>query len=142
MGEPMRFRNPAGYPGLRANLSAILSSGTRFLESRLSLASKEAKGAITHLVTLVACFIAAAVLALLGYLLLIVFAIVGLAHLLGISWIWMALVVALLHFGGAILCVVIARGQFKRPVFRDTAAVLKEDTEWLKNLDQTKATRN
>ena len=35
---------------------------------------------------------------------------------------------------------VIARGQTKRPIFRDTATVLKEDTEWLKNLDQTKAT--
>lgn len=142
MGEPMRFRNPAGYRGLRANLTALVSSGARFLESRLTLASKEAKGAVRHLVTLVACLIAAAVLVLLGYLLLLVFAIVGIAHLIGISWIWTALVMALLHFGGAILCGVIARGQFKRPVFRDTAAVLKEDTEWLKNLDQTKATRN
>ncbi len=142
MGEPMRFRNPAGYPGLRANLVALVSSGARFLESRLSLAGKEAKGAVIHLVTLVACFIAAGLLVLLGYLLLLAFAIVGLAHLLGISWLWTALVFALLHFGGAILCMVIARGQFKRPVFRDTAAVLKEDTEWLKNLDQKKATRN
>ena len=79
MAGPMRFRNPAGYPGLRANLAAFVSSGARFLESRLSLASKEAKGAVLHLVTLVACGI---------------------------------------------------------------AAVLKEDTEWLKNLDQTKATRS
>ncbi len=142
MGEPMRFRNPAGYRGLGANLTALLSSGARFFESRLTLASKEAKGAVRHLVTLVACFIVAAVLVLLGYLLLLVFAIVGIAHLIGISWIWTALVIALLHFGGAILCVVIARGQLKRPVFRDTAAVLKEDTEWLKNLDQKKATRN
>ena len=142
MAEPMRFRNPAGYPGLRTNLTAFVSSAARFLESRLTLASREAKGAVIHLITLVACVIVAAILVLLGYLLLIVFAIVGLAHLLVISWLWTALVFALLHFGGAILCVVIARGQLKRPVFRDTAAVLKEDTEWLKNLDQTKATRN
>ena len=138
----MRFRNPAGYPGLRANLVALVSSGARFLESRLTLASKEAKRAVLHLVTLVACLVAAAVLVMTGYVFLIVFAIVGVAHLIGISWIWTALIVALLHFSGALLCVIIARGQLKRPVFHDTAAVLKEDTQWLKNLDQTKATRN
>ncbi|MBA3830526.1 MAG: phage holin family protein [Chthoniobacterales bacterium] len=138
----MLFRNPAGYAGLWANCAALLSSGAHFLESRLALASKEAKAAGIHLATLVACFVAAALLGLLGYLLLIVFAIVGLAHLFGVSWIWIALVVALLHFGGAIVCVVIARGQFKRPVFRDTATVLKEDTEWLKNLNQAKAQRS
>lgn len=142
MAGPMRFLNPAGYPGLRANLAALVSSGARFLESRLTLASKEAKGAVLHLVTLVACLMAAAALMLMGYVFLIVFAIVGVAHLIGISWIWAALVFALLHFAGALLCVIVARGQLKRPVFRDTAAVLKEDTEWLKNLDQTKATRN
>lgn len=142
MGEPMRFRNPAGYPGLGANLTALLSSGTQFLESRLSLATKEAKGAVKHLVVLVACLVAAAVLVYLAYLLLLAFAVVGIAHLIGISWTWVALVVALLHLCGAIVCVVIAKGQFKNPVFRDTAAVLKEDSEWLKNLDQSKATRN
>ena len=142
MGEPMRFRNPAGYRGLGANLTALLSSGAHFLESRLALATKEAKGAVKHLITLVACLVVALLLVSLAYLLLLVFAIVGIAHLIGISWIWMALVVALLHLGGAIVCVVIAKGQFKHPVFRDTAAVLKEDSEWLKNLDQSKATRN
>jgi len=78
----------------------------------------------------------------LGYVFLIVFAVVGIAHLLGVSWIWVALVFALLHFAGALLCVVIARAQLKKPMFRDTAAVLKEDTEWLKNLDQNKANRS
>lgn len=138
----MRFRNPAGYRGLRTNFAALISSATHFLESRLSLASKEAKGAFVHLITLVACLVGALVLVLLGYLFLIVFVVVGLAHLLHVSFIWVALGVALLHFAGALLCLVIARGQLKRPVFRQTASVLKEDTEWLKNLDQNKARRN
>ncbi len=139
---PMPFRNPAGHRGLSANLTALLSSGAHFFESRLSLASKEAKAAVLQLVTLMAYGIAALMLVLLGYAFLIVFAIVGLAHLIGVSWIWVALGVALLHFAGALLCIIIARGQMKRPVFRDTASVLKEDTEWLKNLDQTKAPRS
>jgi hypothetical protein len=87
---------------------------------------------------MVACGIAAAVLMLFGYIFLLVFAIVGIAHLVGISWTWMALILAMLHFAGALVCLVIARGQAKHPMFRDTATVLKEDTEWLKNLDQTK----
>lgn len=136
--HPMTFRNPAGHKGLRANLAALVSSGTRFIESRLSLASKEAKSALLRIATLVACAVIALVLTLTGYVFLIVFAIVGVAHLLGISWIWVSLVVALIHFAGALCCVVIARGQMKHVLFRDTAAVLKEDTEWLKNLDQTK----
>jgi hypothetical protein len=50
----------------------------------------------------------------------------------------MALILALLHFAAALICLVIVRWEAKRPMFRDTATVLKEDTEWLKNLDQTK----
>jgi uncharacterized membrane protein YqjE len=142
MAGPMRFRNPAGHSGLRANLAAFVSSGAHFLESRLTLASKEAKGAVLHLVTLVACLVGAALFLLLGYLLLVVLAVVGLANLLEISWMWTALVIAVLHFAGAMLCLVLVRGRLKRPVFRDTAAVLKEDTEWLKNLDQGKANRS
>jgi uncharacterized membrane protein YqjE len=137
--HPMSFRNPAGHKGLAASLGAFVSSGTRFLESRLSLASKEAKGALLRVVTLVACAMAALILMLTGYVFLIVFAIVGVAHLLGISWIWIALCVALLHFAGALFCLIIARGQMKHGLFPDTTSVLKEDTEWLKNLDQTKA---
>ncbi len=138
----MQFRNPAGHTGLLGSLGSLASSCVRFFESRFALASKEAKAALLHIITLVACALAALVLVLTGYVFLIVFAIVGLAHLIGISWIWIALFVALLHFAGAIVCLVIARGQIKRPVFRDTAAVLKEDSEWLKNLDQTKAKRS
>jgi uncharacterized membrane protein YqjE len=142
MAGSMRFSNPAGYPGLSANLSALVSSGTRFIESRLALASKEAKSFFLRLVLLVGCVIGAAILLLLGYLFLLVFAIVGIAHLIGISWIWVALVVALLHFVGALFCLILARGQMKHPMFRETAGVLKEDTAWLKNLDQAKAKRS
>jgi uncharacterized membrane protein YqjE len=137
-GRPMPFRNPAGHVGLRQNIASFIASLTQFIQTRLQLAVRESKAAAGHLVTMVACGIAAAVLLLFGYIFLLIFAIVGLAHLIGISWIWMALILALLHFAGALFCLIIARGQAKHPMFRDTASVLKEDTEWLKNLDQTK----
>ncbi len=138
----MRFRNPAGYTGLRANSAAFIGSATRFLETRLSLAAREAKGALMRGAMLVACLVGALALSVLGYVFLIVFAIVGIAHLLGVSWIWVALVFALLHFAGAVLCLVLARGQIKASFFGETTAVLKEDTEWLKNLDQEKVNRS
>jgi uncharacterized membrane protein YqjE len=134
----MPFRNPAGHAGLRQNLKSLVASFAQFLESRFKLATRESKAAVRHLVTVAICMVIALVLSLVGFVFLMVFAIVGLAHLLGIWWLWVALGVALLHFAIALLCLVIARAQAKHPVFRDTATVLKEDTEWLKNLDQTR----
>jgi len=134
----MPFRNPAGHAGLRQNLLSFVASLSQFFQTRLQLAVRESKAAVAHVVVIVACGIAAAVLLLFGYVFLLVFAIVGIAHLIGISWTWMALILALLHFAGALVCLLIARGQAKHSMFRDTATVLKEDTEWLKNLDQTK----
>lgn len=137
-GRPMPLRNPAGHGGLRQNLISLIASLTQFLESRLQLAAGESKAALFHLLTLVGCVIAALVLLILGYVFLIVFAIVWIAHLIGVSWIWTALGLAFLHFVAALLCLIVAQRQVKRPIFRETASVLKEDTEWLKNLDQTK----
>ena len=137
-GRPMPFRNPAGHAGLFQNLTSLVASLTQFFGSRVELAARESKAALRHFAVLLACMIAAAALVLFGYVFLLVSIIVGVAHALGVSWVWTALVVALLHFAGAFSCLIIARGQFKRPVFHDTAVVLKEDTEWLKNLNQPK----
>ena len=134
----MAFRNPAGHAGLLQTVRSLVASLTQFLESRLQLAARESKAAVRHVMTLVACFIAAAVLSVCGYVFLIVFVIFEVAHLIGVSWIWVALGLALLHFVAALLCLAMARGQAKHLTFPDTASVLKEDTEWLKNLDQTK----
>ncbi|CAN5573645.1 hypothetical protein BH20VER3_BH20VER3_03790 [soil metagenome] len=134
----MDFRNPAGHAGLRQNITVFLASLTQFLQTRLQLAAQESKAALRHVVTMVAGLIAAAVLLLFGYVFLVAFVVAGVAHLMGISWIWIALIIALLHFGGALFCLILVRAQVKHPMFRETASVLKEDTEWLKNLDQKK----
>jgi uncharacterized membrane protein YqjE len=134
----MAFRNPAGHAGLFQTVRSLLASLTLFLESRLQLAARESKAAVRHLVTMVACLIAAAVFLLFGYVFLIVFVVFEVAHLIGVSWIWVALGLALLHFLAALSCLIFARGLLKHPILRETANVLKEDTEWLKNLDQTK----
>jgi len=138
MGRPIPFRNPAGYRGLRENLTALLGSGAEFVQTRLELAARESKAALTRLLVLLGCLLGAAIFAIFAYLLLLAFAVCGLAYLLKVWWIWVALAVALLHFGAVLLCLIIARAQVKHPIFRETTSVLKEDTEWLKSLDQSK----
>ena len=61
--------------------------------------------------------------------------VVGLAHLAGISWLWTALAAAGAHFVIALVLLVIARNRITKPFFRATLTELKEDREWLKNLD-------
>jgi uncharacterized membrane protein YqjE len=72
-----------------------------------------------------------------GYVFLITGVVVGLAHLLGISWAWIALAAAAVHFIIATVLVLIARNRMTKPVFRATLAELKKDREWLKHLDAT-----
>jgi len=135
-GDTMRFRNPAGHAGLLHNLLALVNALAGFLESRIGLFAKESKTALVHLLVLVACLASAAVLALFGYLFLLASVIAGVAHALHVSWIWITLAAAGLHFVLALTCLLIARSRMKKSIFAATAAELKKDREWLKNLDK------
>ena len=72
---------------------------------------------------------------MLGYVFVIASIVVGLAHLAGVSWLWTALAAAGAHFVIALILLVIARNRMIKPFFRATLTELKEDREWLKNLD-------
>jgi hypothetical protein len=78
----------------------------------------------------------------LGYVFLITGAVVGLAHLAGISWPWIALAAAGLHFMIALVLLLIARSRITKPFFRATLAELKKDREWLRNLEATNQSTN
>jgi uncharacterized membrane protein YqjE len=134
--ESPSSRNPAGHSGLIDNALGLLSAIVEFFEIRFALAAQESKAAALQLLILVGCVIAALALCVMGYVFLIVSAVVGVAHLLGTSWPVVALVVALLHFiiAGALLLV--ARSRITKPMFRDTRDELKKDREWLKTLNQ------
>jgi len=129
-------RNPAGHSGLLDNALGLLSAIVEFFEIRFALAAKESKAAALQLLILVGCVVAALALCVMGYVFLIVSAVVGIAHFLGTSWPVVALVVALVHFiiAGALLLV--ARNSITKPMFRDTRDELKKDREWLKTLNQ------
>jgi uncharacterized membrane protein YqjE len=135
-GDTMRFRNPAGHAGLLHNLLALVNDLAGFVESRTALFAKESKTALVQVVVLVACLAAAAVFALFGYLFLLASAIAGVAYALQTSWIWITLAAAGLHFVLALICLLIARSRMKKSMFEATAAELKKDREWLKNLDK------
>ena len=136
-GETMRFRNPAGHRGLLGNLLGALNALIAFFESRFELFAWESKSALVNIVVLVACVAGAALLCAIGFVLLLVGAVAGLAHALHVSWIWVAVAFALLLFVLALLCVVIARSRMKKPMLRATVAELKKDREWLKNLEKS-----
>lgn len=141
-GETMRFRNPAGHAGLLHNLLSLVNSLVGFLESRVALFAKESKTALVHVLVLVACLVGAGILALFGYVFLVASAIAGIAHALDISWVWIALGAAGLHFVLALVCLLIARSRMHKSMFEMTGVELKKDREWLKNLDKKNRSTN
>ena len=142
MSESTRSRNPAGHAGLLENLLALLNALAEFFESRFALLAEESKGAAVQLLILVGCLIFALLLCALGYVFLITGAVVGLAHLIGISWPWIALAAAVVHFIVALVLLLVARSRVTKPLFRATLTELKKDREWLKNLDATNPSRS
>jgi uncharacterized membrane protein YqjE len=135
--QSLPSRNPAGHSGLLDNALGLLSAIAEFFEIRFAIVAQESKYAALQVLVLVGCVIAALALCLMGYVFLIVSAVVGIAHLLGVSWPWVALVVALLHFIIAGVLLVVARSRMTKPMFQDTRDELKKDREWLKTLNQS-----
>ncbi len=140
--EATRSRNPAGHAGLLDNLLALASALAGFFESRFALFSKESKAALVQMLGLAAFLIAALMLVAVGYVFLIASAVVGLAHLAQVSWLWVALAAAGTHFLIAVVLLLVARSRMTKPLFRATASELKKDREWLKNLETTSRPRN
>ncbi|MEY2481983.1 MAG: hypothetical protein QOK24_511 [Verrucomicrobiota bacterium] len=141
-GDTMRFRNPAGHAGLLHNLVSLVNTLAGFLESRIGLFAKEGKIAFVHVLMLVACLAAAAILGLFGYIFLVASVIAGLARAFHVSWIWITLGAAALHFLLAFVALMIARNRMKKSMFEVTALELKKDREWLKNLDKKNRSTN
>ena len=132
-----RSSNPAGHAGLLENLLALVSALADFFESRFALLAQESKAAAVQVLILAGCLIFALLLCASGYVFLITGVVVGLAHLAGISWPWIALAAAAVHFIVALALLVVARSRITKPLFRNTRAELKKDREWLENLDAT-----
>ena len=137
ISETTRSRNPAGHAGLLHNLLALTGALADFFESRFALLAEESKAALIQLLVLASYLVLALMLCVFGYVFLIASAVVGLAHLAGISWLWTALMAAGVHFIVAMVLFLVARSRMTKPLFRATVSEIKKDREWLKNLDAT-----
>ena len=127
--------------GFIGSLVALASALAEFFESRAALFATESKAALFQFVLIAVCLVAALLFFAFGYVFLLATAVVAIAHLANVSWLWIALAAAGLHILIALILLLIAWSGIKRPVFRATAAELKKDREWLKNLE-TNQTRN
>ena len=135
--EAMRTRNPAGHAGLFNSAVALLNALAEFIASRSALFARESKTALVQLLVVLACAVAAVLFFALGYLFLVGSAVVAIAQMAEVSWLWVAVGAAGLHFVLAFICLVIAATRVKRAPYPELAQELKKDREWLKNLDQT-----
>jgi uncharacterized membrane protein YbhN (UPF0104 family) len=133
--DTLRSRDAAGHGGLIGILLSLVTDFAALAESRLSLFVRESKTALVQIIALVACLLAAVLFVALGYIFLVVSAIFGVAQLAEISWIWIALIAAFVHFLLALAAVLLARAKMLKAPYPELATELKKDREWLKNLD-------
>ena len=127
--------------GFIGSLAALAATLVDFFESRAALVATESKAALVQFVVVVACVVAGLLFFAFGYVFLLATAVVAVAHLAKISWLWTALGAAGLHLVIALILFLIASMTVKRPMFRATRDELKKDREWLKNLE-TNQTRS
>ena len=117
------------------SLVALASALADFFESRAALFATESKSALVQFVLIAICLVAALLFFAFGYVFLLATAVVAIAHLANVSWLWTALAAAGLHILIALIFILIARSGIKRPILPETIAELKKDREWLKNLE-------
>src|ERR1700730_7542187 len=127
--------------GFIGSLVALASALADFFESRGALVAAESKAALIQFVLVAICLVAAVLFFAFGYIFLLATAVVAIAHLAQVSWLWTALAAAGLHIFIALILLLVAWSGTKRPIFRATTAELKKDREWLKNLE-TNQTRS
>src|SRR5438094_9889413 len=126
ISETTRSRNPAGHAGLLQNLLALTGALADFFESRFALLAEESKAALIQLLVLASYLVLGLMHCVFGYVFLIASAVVGRAHLAGISWLWTALMAAGAHFIVALILLLVARSRMTERPFRATVPELQK----------------
>ena len=124
---------PMSDSGFIAHCRGVTAAVLGYLSARVELAGVESKEAAGHYLKIAAVLVAGALFAIFGYLFFclgIVFAIARLFENPN-AWIWVALLVALAHFGVTAACAFIVRAWFTVPMFTSTVAEFRKDQEWL-----------
>src|SRR2546423_6985223 len=129
--SPSRMRQ-TGFIG---SLVALASAFADFFESRAALIANESKAAAVQFILVALCLVGTLLFFAFGYVFLLATAVVAIARLANVSWLWVALGAAGLHLLIALILLLVAALGIKKPIFRETTAELKKDREWLKSLD-------
>lgn len=132
-----RIYNPAGHAGLIDNAIGLISALFAYVETRAALLAVESKAMLLQLAAVVGFALGALIAVIFGYIFILASLIVGIAHLTGVSWTWIALAVGLLHIALAVACVVLAKTKLTGRLYPETRAELKRDQQWLKSLGKT-----
>jgi uncharacterized membrane protein YqjE len=138
----VRSRDTAGHPGLIGTFLTLCADLSALVAARLSLFVKESKTALVQILVLAACAVAAILFFSFGYIFLVASLIATLARLTQLSWIWIALFAAGVHFLLALICLLVARSRMIKAPFPELTAELTKDREWLSNLDSTSRPMN
>src|SRR6476619_1318480 len=96
-GENSLSRSRMRQTGFIGSLAALAATMVDFFESRAALLATESKAALVQLVLVLACVVAALLFFAFGYIFLLATAVVAVAHLARVSWLWTALGAAGLH---------------------------------------------
>jgi uncharacterized membrane protein YqjE len=132
-----RSWNPAGHAGLIDNAVGLVSAFFAYVETRAALLASESKAVLIQLALVVAFGLGALIALIFGYVFVLASIVVGIAHLSGVSWTWVALGAGLLHIALAAVCVFLAKGKLRGRLYPETRFELKKDQQWLKSLGKT-----
>jgi uncharacterized membrane protein YqjE len=123
------------HRGLADTLRDILHAGISYLRSRSELFGLESKEAMNQIAGFLLLFAVAAATGLVGYLLICLAAVFGIAHWFGgdKAWIIVSLAAGAIHVVLGYLVIRAARGWLKKPMFKSTLEEFRKDEAWLKS---------
>lgn len=130
---PPPASGPETSHGLPSAVSGLLGSLGHHVQTLLALAGHESKEAATHYLWLAVILGLGLILAVFGYVFLVLFVAFLLALIFGISWLWICLGLTVLHLVGAGVCGLLVKARFATPVFTSTSIELKKDFDSLKD---------
>jgi len=123
---------PTEPAGISAHLQALLASLAGYIGARFELAGMEGKEALLALVKAGLVLGIGCLFLCFGYAFLWIGAITLLVSLFHLHWGWCVLGAGVLHLAAAIICVLVAGANCKKPFFPATLDEFRKDQEWLK----------
>jgi uncharacterized membrane protein YqjE len=122
--------------GTFAHVTGLFASTIKYLKAHAELLAIEAKEAGINYGIAAGLAVGGLVAVLLGYIMLVITIVFALALLFGGGNAWIGVMggAALLHIGGAIVLVMMAKRRSKETPFPETMEELRKDQTWLTQL--------